>query len=370
MPRKKRQRYGDYCEVIDGELYGSINIPIGGGKYRRKRHRVDSRTDARNWALGELERVKHGTGNNKLETFLDLVEWYKEHFLVAPVYERGLKIEGTKDWQKSRNKLERMAEHFGPKRLSHFSERDLLVYARARRESVTQATINRDLALLRSMFRKGHQADSSIKLPRFPINTAAENERERVMTLEEEKKILAACESLETLEYERNGKKIKTEKHQTNRQHLRDLIIVAVDTAMREGEIFKLKWSDIDLEAGTITVQKQNAKIQRMRKVGMTSRVKQIFASRPHSGGTIFEITSCYKAFKTACTRAKINDLNFHDLRHTATTRMIRAGIPHTEVMKITGHTQIKTFLRYLNLGNETIQNAAGLLERSLQPPE
>lgn len=68
------------------------------------------------------------------------------------------------------------------------------------------------------------------------------------------------------------------------------------------------------------------------------------------------------RAFATACSRANITDLHFHDLRHTATTRMIRAGVPHTEVMKITGHTQMKTFLRYLNLGSDAVQNAATML--------
>ena len=43
---------------------------------------------------------------------------------------------------------------------------------------------------------------------------------------------------------------------------------------------------------------------------------------------------------------AGVRDFPFHNCRHTATTRMIAAGSPHTEVMKITGHSQLKTFLR------------------------
>src|SRR3954467_5032477 len=126
MPRKaKRSRYGDYCQIINGDFYGVINVPVGGGKYRKRKKKVSSRIEARQWALEELDRLRHGgTSSGELQTFIDLGEWYKRYFLVPPVYEKRLKVEGTKDWQKSRNKLDRMAEHFGPKRLARITEQD------------------------------------------------------------------------------------------------------------------------------------------------------------------------------------------------------------------------------------------------------
>jgi integrase len=361
MPRKKRSRYADYCETRNGDLYARVSVPIGGGKYKTKRKKVSTRIEARQWALGELDRTRHGNPG-ELQTFLDLCEWYKTYFLVAPVYEGNSKVEGTKDWQKSRNKLDRMAVFFGPKRLAVFSEQDLLAYSRDRRQKdkVTTSTINRDLALLRSMFRKGHEADRTINVPRFPINLSAETERNRVMTRAEEALILAACDAVEPLSYKRKGQSI-TAKHRTNREHLRAIIILAVDTAMRSGEIFSLTWDDIDLKAGVITIRSHNTKTQRERKVGITPRVKAELEAIKGKG-KVFPIRSARKAFATACRRVGITDLHFHDLRHTATTRMIRAGIPHTEVMKITGHTQIKTFLRYLNLVDSTVQTTAEML--------
>lgn len=370
MPRKrKRARYGDYCEEIGGTLYGSVQIPVGGGKYRRRRKKVSSRIEARQWALQELNKVRHGLADgSSLETFIDLAEWYQEHFLQPPVYERGSKVQGVKDWQRSRAKLDRIAVYFGPKRLSAFSERDLLAYSRIRRErdGVSTATINRDFALLRAMFRKGHEADNSIKLPRFPINTLAEVERDRVMTFAEENALLAVCGEYETLEYVRNGKTVRSQ-HKTNREHLKAIIILAVDTAMRKGEIFQLTWNDVDLENGVISIRKETTKINTARKVGITPRVKLELIRMQKRDGLIFNAASASKAFTTACRRANITDLHFHDLRHTGTTRMVRAGIPHTEVMKITGHTQIKTFLRYLNLGNTTVQDIADKLGEYLQ---
>lgn len=62
-------------------------------------------------------------------------------------------------------------------------------------------------------------------------------------------------------------------------------------------------------------------------------------------------------------TKAEINDLRFHDLRHTAVTRLVRAGVPAPKIMKITGHQQLKTFQRYVNLTDESVIESANLLD-------
>lgn len=362
MPRKKKRHYGDYTEIINGELYASISIPLGNKKYRRKRKKVDTKTDARNWALQELDRAKHGS-DEPVETFADLARWFKEYFLVEAVYQNGIKIEGVKDWKKQQAKLERITGYFGVKRLSNFSEKDLIAYARERRKTVTQATINRDLALIRSMFRKGRDA-FKLSVPRFPIQTAAEVERDRVMSFDEEKRILAKCEEVEILEYERKGRKV-TAKHKTNRAHLKDIIVFAVDTALRQGELFQIEWRDV--QDTHIYIRAEITKIGRDRKVPITSRVRKILETLPRTSKRIFTLKRVTTSFTTACDRAKVKDLRFHDLRHTATTRMIAAGIPYAEVMKITGHTQMKTFLRYLNPEDDAVSAAADKLDKLLQ---
>src|SRR5687767_9958052 len=70
MP-KRRARYGDYCQIINGSFYGVINVPIGGGKYRKRKKKVGNKTEARQWALEELDRLRHGgPQKGKLQTFL------------------------------------------------------------------------------------------------------------------------------------------------------------------------------------------------------------------------------------------------------------------------------------------------------------
>ncbi len=63
--------------------------------------------------------------------------------------------------------------------------------------------------------------------------------------------------------------------------------------------------------------------------------------------------------FLSALNEAGIKDFRFHDCRHTAITRMIQAGIPATETMKISGHTQFVTFARYVNANEQAARKGA-----------
>jgi integrase len=184
------------------------------------------------------------------------------------------------------------------------------------------------------------------------ISKAAEVERDRVLSFDEEKRLLEVC---------------------VNRKaHLRPLLICALDTAMRRGEIFKMRWNDIDLQKNEIYIPQTNTKTEVARTVGVSRRLRKEFellweTSSKDLSKTVFGITNTIKtAFKSACEEAEIEDFRFHDCRHTATTRMIASGSPHTEVMKITGHSQLKTFLRYLNITLETTNRVASNLDTYL----
>ncbi len=141
---------------------------------------------------------------------------------------------------------------------------------------------------------------------------------------------------------------------------------------MRNGEILKMKWQDVNLETGEIYIPQTNTKTEDSRIVGITPRLRYELellwqVSPKDKTLLVFGITDNVKhAFKSTCDEAGIKDFRFHDCRHTATTRMIASGSPHTEVMKITGHTQLKTFLRYLNITPETARTVASRLDEYL----
>jgi integrase len=79
--------------------------------------------------------------------------------------------------------------------------------------------------------------------------------------------------------------------------------------------------------------------------------------------GLVFGIKDTVKnGFLSALHEAGIEDFRFHDCRHTAITRMIQAGIPATETMKISGHTQFVTFARYVNVNEQAARKGAARL--------
>lgn len=362
MARKKVRRYRDYTQIIDGHLYAVVNLRQADGKYKKKYKKVDGPTQALQWALEELDKHKKGTSFDADLAFADFAEWYKQEFLRPPIYEHSLKVSGVKDYERLKNKVDKMKKFFGERKMSDFSENDLLRWQKHRRDKdeVLTTTLNRDFALLRAMFKKGLRFRRISSIPEFDINISAERERDRVLTFDEEKRLLAVCVAEETISVERkNGRKYEM-KIEARREHLRPIIILAVDTALRLNELFTLTWADIDFGAEVISVKAQNAKKQIARKTLITPRARiELLALYEKSdklpGSKVFKQKSPVRAFRTACARAAVLDLTFHDLRHTAITRMIRARIPHTEVMKMSGHRTLKTFLRYLNLVDSTV---------------
>lgn len=121
------------------------------------------------------------------------------------------------------------------------------------------ATVNRELAWLRAILSFAVENDWLIKNPfaktKGIISMTAEVERDRVLSFAEEERLLAAC--------------IK------ERTHLRPVIICALDTAMRRGEIFKMRWQDVNFETNEIYIPQTNTK-PKMREWSASRRVSKM----------------------------------------------------------------------------------------------
>jgi len=133
------------------------------------------------------------------------------------------------------------------------------------------------------------------------ISLAAENKRERILTRDEEVKLLAACET-------------------PQRAHLKAILICALDTGMRQGEIFSLRWRDVDLEEGILNIQAFHTKTMKERQVAITTRLaielERLKASAPDDrDGLVFGILDNVKrSFTAARSKTGLKDLRFHDL--------------------------------------------------------
>jgi integrase len=126
------------------------------------------------------------------------------------------------------------------------------------------------------------------------------------------------------------------------------IVQFALETAMRQGEILALSWVDIDLNKRTAHLE--TTKNGDRRTVPLSTRAVQILQEIPRSiDGRVFPMNrpALCANFESACKRANIEDLHFHDLRHTAITNMASKFSNILELSAVTGHRQLSMLKRY-----------------------
>lgn len=371
----------------DGKLYWYARIirVDGNGKKKQYLRKADNKTHART-LRDELEDKYNKRGEKAIVgdkmTFRQLADIYKEKKLVAAQYhgeeESQRKVAGLRSLAPVLHYRDILREHFGAYLLKNISHTDIEEFrakrlaTKSKRGERSIADVNRTLALMRSMMRFGVQSgwifQSPFDLGKPLISVSDERKRERTLGFDEEIRLLKACTDEREVEYERSGKKIKAT-IKGGREILKAIIITALDTAMRKGELLTLKWKDVNLELGIITVRAMNTKTAKPREIGITKRVYEelsnLWAISPKDENIkVFGVTDIKKSFTGACSDAKIKGFTFHDLRHTAITRMVNAGLPPMEIMKVSGHTQWTTFARYVNPNKQAVKTIADVLSQ------
>jgi integrase len=205
----------------------------------------------------EKELSEHST-KKRDATFFQLVEYFKKEYVKEAVFTNGRQVGGYRQSLKTINNiLDEQKEFFGNVPLRRISYETIKNYSDFITTKKTQynefpkvSTVNKKLTFLRRVFNIGIQLEWIDSNP-FQrggrlIHKAAENRRNRMMTYDEEARLLAAC---------------------TGRQeYLRAWIIAAVDTAMRRGDIYNLRWRDVDLDEGIIEIAVDRAKQNRRRR--------------------------------------------------------------------------------------------------------
>ena len=134
------------------------------------------------------------------------------------------------------------------------------------------------------------------------------------------------------------------------------LIVLAVETGMRLGEMLTMKWDDFDATHQTIKLR--DTKNGFGRQVPLTQLAAETLGTLPVRGARI--IPTNYDAVKSAwrrlCQRVSIDGLRFHDLRHEATSRFFEMGLTVPEVAAITGHRTPTMLLRYAHADARKLQ--------------
>nr|MBA3769595.1 site-specific integrase [Blastocatellia bacterium] len=159
---------------------------------------------------------------------------------------------------------------------------------------------------------------------------------------------------------------VKDVEAKTNRDNpeLLPIILLALDSGMRRGEILKMRWQDIDFDNRTITVIASHTKTQTERLAPLTARVAEALRKMPTASDKVFSTAYIQRSWSTSKRLAGLDALQFRDLRRTAGTRMELCGIPHAIVQKILGHSaQDITGRHYIAATAETIREVAERLD-------
>ena len=133
----------------------------------------------------------------------------------------------------------------------------------------------------------------------------------------------------------------------TKMTYLKPLILIAIETGLRQGELVKLMWCDVDLDSRLLKVK--DTKNGEDRVVPLSNKSISILQSLPRLGTTVFNAShsSLQNSWKRLIKRSGLIDLHFHDLRHEAISRFIERGLTIPEAASISGHKTQSMLLRY-----------------------
>ncbi len=219
-------------------------------------------------------------------------------------------------------------------------------YRDERLKDCCPGTVIRDLAVLSSIFNHARRewdigVPNPVEMVRKPT---APSGRDRVLTQDEQSRLLAAA--------------IPTGRR--NRL-LVPILIVALETAMRRGELLGMTWADVHLDRAVLRLPL--TKNGSSRWVPLSSRAVAALESLDRSTSVfVFPVrfAALGKMFERLCVRAQVADFRFHDLRHTAATRLADKLPNVIELAAVTGHRSIQMLKRYYHPTAEALAAKLG----------
>jgi|Deesub1362A_J573_1020465.scaffolds.fasta_scaffold00319_19 integrase len=251
--------------------------------------------------------------------------------------------------------VKRLLPEFGHLALSEITTELAAEYRSKRLKEVKPATVYQELSLMRRMFNVARKEWKWVKdnpVADLSFSVGNSNARDRWLTIEEENRLLSCAE---------------------RPRWLKPLLIVALHTGMRKGEILNLRWQDIDFTRKTLTVQR--SKNGQKRGIPMsellTNTLKEFRQNTKviDISGRVFPISdrSLRVAFAKALKKAGIQDFKFHDLRHTFATRLVQAGVDLYTVQQLLGHKTIAMTMRYSHHCPESLRPGITVLDNLSQ---
>ena len=286
---------------------------------------------------------------------------------LARLYLQDYRINGRKTADRAQECVDRLSDQFARFRARSITTQHLQGYIDRRlSDGVTPATINRELAARKRMFRLAAQQTPPLvsTIPHVP-HLKEHNVRQGFFTDEEYKILRAALPD-----------------------HLKVPFILAYWTGMRMGEVLMLRWEQVELSEGLLRLEPGTTKSGRGRLIPLPAEVCAVLGqwkdqtSRRYPAGPWV----CHyrgerlgriqkKLWDKICKRVGLSNKLFHDLRRTAIRNMVRRGISERIAMEISGHRTRSVFDRYDIVSEADIRDARTRMNqlyrvRPGRPPE
>ena len=333
---------------------------------------------ARDKALAILGDVAKGIDpreKNKKKTALTLQEFITDHY-----------TPWIKQHRKSHNKtLAHIARCF----TKPYADKTLLDITPAiidqwrtkrLKDGKSTETVNRDIATFKAALSKAvlwglieaHplerlkllKSDRSIKV-RFL--SSDEEQRLREAVIAREIKMKAERNSANQWRKERNQNLLPNLSNVTFADHMRPMILLSINTGLRRGEVFSLKWENVNLERAMLTIEGTYAKSGKTRHIPLNSEAVSILKSwrqQTNNVGLVFPskngepFDNVKKAWTGILDEAKIKNFRWHDMRHHFASRLVMADVDLNTVRELLGHSDMFMTLRYAHLAPEYKANA------------
>ena len=202
------------------------------------------------------------------------------------------------------------------------------------------ATVARDLSIISHAIRIA-MSEWGFNLPGNPAANLRKppqpKGRTRRLEGDEEARLMMSCQA-------------------SSNPFLQPLVVLAIKTAIRRGELLSLRWEHVQLDKSYVHLP--ITKNGDSRDVPLSRLARQTIEALPRSlSGIVIPVhpEALKGLWNRATRRADITDLRFHDLRHEATTRFFEKGLGVMEVAAITGHKDLRMLQRYVQLRPEDL---------------
>ncbi len=258
---------------------------------------------------------------------------------------------------------------FGNTLLENISVWAVELWRKQRKQAgLTASTCNRDLTALKAALSKAAQWG---KIERSPIaslrmDRTDRNPVTRYLSVHENTRLRM------TLTARDQRSKAAQARGDEYCDHLTPLVLIALATGMRRGELFNLHWQDIDLTGQLLTVVGAGAKSAQSRHIPLHTEALAVLTNWHRQCGDVERVftgrhgrlVKIDKAWRTVLRDAKIDGFRFHDLRHSFASSLIQKGVSPYVVQKLLGQSSLAMTERYMHLHNDQLHDAVAQLDQ------